>query len=228
MVSGSLMSWGDFEVDKHAVMPLRLHNSMDLFYLQCPACNVYASFLMCVSSTAWIWCPNERSTWVNISDHWFLACSGAEVLVWSVLNIPKCGDVLSLVSRASISFTLQCSRCLLSVNTVQGLRESLSLPCNNVFSMIVSRICSFLKYCAVLLWRMSLFQVVSWWLYPKMSRCLLSAKTALLLNVLFINSILSFSSCILQNVPQASSVIFYKESLIYNVCASGWKQIMIL
>lgn len=63
---------------------------------------------------------------------------------------------------------------------------------------------------------------------PKMSRCLLIAKIALLLNVLFINSILSFSSCILQNVPQASSVIFYNESLIYNVCASGWKQIMIL
>lgn len=68
----------------------------------------------------------------------FLACSGAEVLVWSVLDIPKCGVVLSLVVRASIQFTLQCSKCLLSANAIQGLRESLSLPCNNVFSMIMS------------------------------------------------------------------------------------------
>lgn len=61
-----------------------------------------------------------------------------------------------------------------------------------------------------------------------MSRCLSIAKIALLLNVLFINSILlSFSSRILQNMPQASRD-FYKESLIYNICASGRKQISIL
>lgn len=46
-----------------------------------------------------------------------------------------------------------------------------------------------------------------------MSRCLSIAKFALLLNVLFINSILSFSSCILQNVPQASYVIFIRKVL---------------
>lgn len=66
-------------------------------------------------------------------------------------------------------------------------------------------------------------------MYPKMSRCLSIAKIALLLSVLFINStLLSFSSHILQNMPLASHVIFYKESLIYNIHATGQKQISIL
>lgn len=70
------------------------------------------------------------------------------------------------------------------------------------------------------------FQVVSWWLYPQMSRYLSIAKIALLLNVLFVNDV--FFQLHFTKYATSISCDFYKETIIYNILASGQKQIAIL
>lgn len=82
-------------------MPLRLHNAMDLFCLQCPAPNVYCL----ISDVCKLYRLDVMSKWQeHLGEHLkplvFGMLRGRGACVECVKH-PKCGVVLSLVIRPS-------------------------------------------------------------------------------------------------------------------------------